>query len=172
VIAGLLAGIVVFLWGAASHMLLPLSEVGVGEPRDQAVLAQLQQALPEEGVYMLPWLQRAQWDDEQATAAFSQHARNSPSAFIGYQPVGRDPMQMGTQMGIQLVSDALAGMLAALVVSFAAVGFFPRALLVTAMGVFAWLVVSVPYWNWFRFPLDYTLANLAMHAIGWYLGGL
>lgn len=172
VIAGVIAGIVVFFWGAVSHMLLPLGEVGLGAPRDEAALPALQASLPAEGVYLLPWLDAEQWGDEQATAAYSERARTSPYAFVVYNPIGRDPMAMGGMLGKQWVSDTLAGIVAAWIVSFAAVGFFHRALLVTAMGVFGWLAISVPYWNWYRFPLDFTLANLASQGIGWYLGGL
>jgi hypothetical protein len=39
------------------------------------------------------------------------------------------------------------------------------------MGAFAWLTVSAPYWNWYRFPQDFSLANLAMLLIGWLLAG-
>jgi uncharacterized membrane protein len=40
------------------------------------------------------------------------------------------------------------------------------------MGLFAWLVVSVPYWNWYRFPLDFTLGSLIDNVAGWFLAGL
>jgi hypothetical protein len=29
----------------------------------------------------------------------------------------------------------------------------------------------LPYWNWYRFPLDFTLAALAEQLIGWLLAG-
>ena len=172
VIAGVIAGIVMFLWGAVSHMLLPIGQIGLEAPSDESALSALQSSLPEEGVYMLPWLDREHWEDEAAIAAFSERAGNAPYAFVVYNPVGRDPMAMGGMLGMQLLSDVLAAILAAWVVSYAVVRFFHRALMVTAIGVFAWLAVSVPYWNWYRFPLDFTLANLAHLGIGWYLAGL
>ena len=41
-----------------------------------------------------------------------------------------------------------------------------------AMGVFAWLAVSVPYWNWYRFPLEFTAAALVQTLVGALLAGL
>lgn len=172
VIAGLLAGAVVFIWGAFSHMVLPLGHVGFGDPADESSLQAMQASLPGEGVYMLPHLPMEQWSDEAATTAFAERAVASPYAFVIYQPQGRDPLAMGGLLGVQFVGVALAGILAAWIVSLAALTFMQRTLMVTAMAAFAWLVISLPYWNWYRFPLDFTLASLAEQVIGWLLGGL
>ena len=45
------------------------------------------------------------------------------------------------------------------------------ALIAGALGVFAWLAVSVPYWNWYMFPTDFTLSGLLELLIGWLLSG-
>jgi hypothetical protein len=45
-------------------------------------------------------------------------------------------------------------------------------IIAAAMGVFAWLSVSVPYWTWYRFPLNFTLGSLAEQLIGWILAGI
>ena len=37
--------------------------------------------------------------------------------------------------------------------------------------LFGWVTINVPQWNWYRFPLDFTLANLATEAVGWLLAG-
>lgn len=172
VIAGVLAGIVVFIWGAFSHMVLPLGHVGFDDPSDEAALQAMQSTLPEEGVYMLPHLPMDQWEDEAAVAAFSERAASSPFALVIYQPQGRNPMDMGGQLGIQFLTVVLGGILAAWIVSLGALGFAQRTLVVTAMAAFAWLAISLPYWNWYRFPLDFTVANLVENLVGWTLGGL
>jgi hypothetical protein len=46
-----------------------------------------------------------------------------------------------------------------------------RVLCVTLFGVLGWLTVSVPQWNWYSFPIDYTLASLVNLAAGWTLAG-
>jgi hypothetical protein len=47
-----------------------------------------------------------------------------------------------------------------------------RTLAVTLMGLFAWLTVSVPHWNWYRFPAAFTTGEGLDGVIGWLLGGL
>jgi hypothetical protein len=176
VLAGLLGGLVVFFWGAASHMALPLGEIGLRKPDapvQQAALAALRDNLGVEGVYLLPMMSDAQWADPEQAAAFSREAGRMPFAFVVFQPQGVDTMaQFPMLLGRQAVSDILGALVAAWIVSLMAVSLLRRALAVAGMGVFAWLAISLPYWNWYRFPLDFTLATLATQAIGWLLGGL
>lgn len=176
ILAGLLGGIVVFLWGAAAHMVLDIGELGLRVPPEAAqqdALASLRENLGEEGVYLLPMLQKDQWEDADAQAAFADHAAQLPYAFVVFQPRGiHITEQFPLLLARQGASDILAALLAALVISFTAAGFFTRLLLVGVMGVFAWLTISVPYWNWYRFPADFTLANLIGQVVGWLLAGL
>ena len=44
-----------------------------------------------------------------------------------------------------------------------------RVLVGAAAGLFAWLAVSVPYWNWYMFPGDFTFGALLEQVIGWTL---
>lgn len=41
-----------------------------------------------------------------------------------------------------------------------------------SMGLFVWITISIPYWNWYRFPADFTLAQGIDEIIGWFLGGM
>jgi hypothetical protein len=43
---------------------------------------------------------------------------------------------------------------------------------VTLFGAGAALVGPFMFWNWFHFPLDFTLAEVADLVIGWTLAGL
>ncbi|CAM5616810.1 hypothetical protein [Rhodanobacter lindaniclasticus] len=64
-VAGLIGGIVMFLWGVAAHMALGLGEVGLRLPVNENVaLSGLQQGLGDQaGVYILPALDPQQMDD-------------------------------------------------------------------------------------------------------------
>jgi hypothetical protein len=171
-ITGLIGGIVFFLWGAFAHMALPIGEMGMEGPTDEAaVMAGLRQGLPSEGVYYLPYLAPAQMQDDAATTAYSARALASPYAFVVYQPEGRDPMDMGRNLGIQFVSDTLSAMVVAFVLALGSLGFGRRVMVAAAIGLFSWLTVSVPYWNWYRFPTDFTVGNLLEQVIGWALAG-
>lgn len=177
-IAGLLGGIVLFIWGFVSHMVLPLGEVGLKTlpfaQQDTVIEAARGAFVQGTGVYIVPGFEdMADYSDKARAKAVGERAASLPYAFVVYQPQGVDVINdMGPNLGIELATNVLAALLAAFVVSHAAARLGRRALLVAAMGLFAWLSISVPYWNWYRFPLDFTLANLAMQVIGWGLAGL
>lgn len=51
-------------------------------------------------------------------------------------------------------------------------GFGRRVAIAAALGLFAWLAVNVPYWNWYLFPLEFTLGAALDQVIGWTVAGL
>ncbi|MDR6640857.1 MULTISPECIES: hypothetical protein [Luteibacter] len=171
--ATLIGGLVMFLWGAFAHMVLPLGEMSMRAPLDEdRVIASLKQGLPAEaGIYVLPHFDRGAADDEKARAAFSAKAVASPFAFIVYEPHGRDSMQMGVNLFHQWVTNTLGAWILALVMIRAGVGVTRGLVLGLAMGVFSWLSISVPYWNWYRFPDAFTVGSLLEIAFGWLLAG-
>jgi len=145
VIAGLLGGVVFFIWGAVAHMMLPIGEMGMKQPTSEdAVLAGVRDSLPGEGVYTVPGLTPAQMEDEAAVAAYSQKAKASPYAFIVYQPQGKDGMDMGRNLAMQFVSDTLSALAVAFVLALGAFGFGRRVFVSGLLGLFSWLTISVP----------------------------
>ena len=125
-----------------------------------------------DGVYMVPGLAPDLYEEAAATAAYSAKAVANPNATIINSPVGRDGMQMGRQLAIEFATCFLAGLLAAWLMNLAASGFGKRVAISPMLGLFAWLVISVPYWNCFRFPLELTIGSLIMTMVGWFLAGL
>jgi hypothetical protein len=171
-IAGLLGGLVFFIWGALAHMALPIGEMGMKTATaEEPVLAALRDNLPGEGVYVVPGLAPAQMSDEAAVKAYSARAKANPYAFVVYQPQGRDGMDMGGNLVKQYLSDTLSALVAAFVLALGAFGFGKRVLVAGALGLFSWLSISAPYWNWYRFPLDFTVGNLIEQVLGWLLAG-
>lgn len=172
-VAGLIGGIVMFLWGVTAHMALGLGEVGFKLPVNENVaLSGLQEGLGgQAGVYLLPSLDPKKMNDPAEVQAYSIKAVRSPYALVVYQPHGTDMMRMGPQIGRQWASDTLSALALAFVMGVAALSFRRRLSVAAAAAVFAWLSTLLPYWNWYRFPLDFTLAALAEQLIGWLLAG-
>jgi hypothetical protein len=172
-VAGLIGGIVMFIWGVAAHMALGLGEVGFRQPVNENVaLAGLQEGLGgRAGVYSLPSLDPKQMNDPAQVRAYSLKAVRSPYAWVIYQPQGTDMTRMGPQIRRQWASDTLAALALAFVMGLAGLGFRRRLAVAAAAAVFAWLGTLWPYWNWYRFPLDFTLAGLAEQLIGWLIAG-
>lgn len=173
-IAGIIGGVVLFVWGAVAHMALPIGEMGmrVAIEQDAALSALQTSASQGEGVYMLPGIAPEHMSDEAAMSAFAARYGNSPFAFVVYAPGGNPAMtSMGPNLAVQFVSVTLGALIAAWILALGAFGFGRRVLLAGAMAVFAWLAISVPYWNWYRFPLEFTLGTLLEQLIGWLLAG-
>lgn len=172
-VAGLIGGILMFVWGVAAHMALGLGEVGIKLPTNENIaLSGLQQGLGEQaGVYMLPSLDPKKMGDVAEVRTYSIKAVRSPYAFVVYQPQGTDMMRMGPQIGRQWASDTLSALALAFVMGLAVVGFRRRLAIAAAAAIFAWLSTLLPYWNWYRFPLDFTLAALVEQLVGWLIAG-
>jgi hypothetical protein len=172
-VAGLLGGIVFFAWGAFAHMVLPIGEMGMGLAKsDDAVIAALRDNLPGEGVYMVPGLAPEKMSDPVASKAYSEKSKANPFAFIVYQPVGRDNTDMGRMLGIQAATDIASALVLAWVLSLGVAGFGRRVLACGALGLFSWLTVSAPYWNWYRFSDAFTFGNLLEQVVGWLIAGV
>lgn len=172
-IAGLIGGIAMFVWGAVAHMLLGLGSIGMKLPvAEDMVLNSLHQGLGmEAGVYVLPSLDPRKMSDAPVVHAYAEKAKASPYAWLIYVPQGDDLTQMGPQLGRQWASDTLSALALAFVMGLAALGFARRLGIAAAVAIFAWLSAMVPYWNWYRFPLDFTLAALVEQLGGWLLAG-
>lgn len=172
-LAGLIGGIVIFMWGALAHVTLGLGNVGIHAPvNENIVLASLPQGLGSQpGIYILPWLDPAQLSDAPTRQAYAAKASSSPYAWVVYQPRGGDLTQLGRSLPWQWASDTLAAMLMAFVMAFAALGFGRRVAIAGAAAIYAWLNTMVPYWNWYRFPADFTDTALIEQLIGWLLAG-
>lgn len=172
IIAGVLAGLVLFVWSFLVHAVLPLGQVGMQAPRDEApVLAALQAGLPEAGLYFLPYIAPEQMGDAAAVEAWRERAARSPYALVIFEPQGGDQVHMGRNLALQWVNVTVAGVLVAWLLSLVPATLGRRIGLAAVLGAVAWLSVSVPYWIWYRFPLDFTLAALVEHVLGWTLAG-
>ena len=172
-IAAIFGGIMMFLWGGAAHMALGLGNVGIHQPaHEDAVLGSLHEGLGSQpGVYLLPSFDPNKWKDPAAKAAYAQKANVSPYALVVYLPQGEDMTQMGGELLRQWASDTLSALALALVMGLAVFSFGRRMLIAAVAPIFAWLSVLVPYWNWYRFPGDFTWAALVEQLIGWLLAG-
>lgn len=171
-IAGLLGGLTLFVWGMLAHTVLPLGEAGMRQSKSEdAVIAVLQENMPATGVYMVPGLSAEQMADDAAVKAYQEKAPTVPNAMIFYQENGRDGTQMGRNLLAEYLCNTLAALLVAIILALAPLSKARRILLSGGLGVFAWLSVSAPYWNWYRFPQEFSLANLAMLVLGWLLSG-
>ena len=173
-IAALIGGTLVWVWGAVAHMALPIGEMGFRTADEQhAALNALQGSTRSgPGVYMLPGLAPEQWGDEEAVAAFVEEYAGSPYAFVVFRPEGNPGhLSMAPNLVRHWISSVLAAGIISWVLSLGAFGFGQRVLIAGGLGLFAWLAVNVPQWNWYLFPTDFTIGAALDQVIGWLIAG-
>ncbi len=166
---GILGGLAVFIWSFIAHMVLPIGSMGLKTiPNSEGpVLEAMKSNIQEPGLYFMPGhdMSRAPTEEE------NRKYEVGPTAFLVYHPTGVKPMSLG-QLLRQLLFQILGGLIAAYIVSLTVAPLGVRAFAVTLIGLFAWLTVNLPHWNWYRFPAAFTIGAGLTGVIGWLLGGL
>jgi hypothetical protein len=172
-VAGIIGGILMFIWGAIAHMALGLGNAGLRAPaHEDTVLSSLHAGLgTEPGVYILPWLGPEHMSDPAAVKAYGDKAQAAPYAWVVYLPQGDDMTRMTPQLLRQWASDTLGALALAFLMGLAALSFRQRMSVAVVATLFAWLSVLAPYWNWYRFPTSLVEAALVEQLVGWLIAG-
>jgi hypothetical protein len=163
-LAGIAAGIALFLWEAVAHMATPLGMMGFRPlQHEDAVSDALRAQIPTRGLYVFP----APKPDG------SQPAPGTPVGLLMFHPHGL-PELTPQQFGMQLALDIAAMLLAAIVLSQVGpqASGMARFLLVVAMAFFPVIRSELPLWNWYGYPRRYIAAQMAIHVVGFAAGGL
>lgn len=172
-LAAVVGGLLMFVWGAVSHMLTPLGGAGFkamppdGEP---AVVEALRANVPDDGLYMFPGMDQLESGDKQAQEEWMRRYAAGPSGILVYHPHGGRTMN-AQLLGTELLTNILAVALAAWAAAHART-YGRRLALVTAFGLAAWLSIEASYWNWYGFPTTYVLAQLIDQVTGFFVAGL
>jgi hypothetical protein len=171
-IAGVVGGLIVFVWSAVAHMALPIGTMGLKVlPNEAPVLAALSSAVPEAGLYFFPGMDMSGKMTDEQTAAWTQKYRTGPAGILVYKPQGGEPLAP-TMFVTELLSTVFAAVVAAWVISITSASYGARVAAVCLMGLFGWLSLSVSYWNWYGFPTSYIAGEAIDQIVGWLLGGL
>jgi hypothetical protein len=177
IMGGMLGGLVMFLWGAVSWMVLPWHDLTMGKFTDELAVAEVIAAnAPQSGIYLLP---NAQQLDPQANEAAREQARADALArmqsglflFVSVAREGTDftnPWLFVRSLIIQIVAATL---ITVLLVQTRGLHFWCRVGFVETAGVLIGVLATFPLWNWWQFPLRYTLVNFADLIISITLAG-
>lgn len=175
-IAGLAGGVVMFLWGFVSHEALPLGEMPIRTiTNEDVVIGALKTHLNRPGFYLIPGegMMSPEAKDPQSPIRREEKYRRGPTAVMFYHPDGKDP-SLPTLLMTEFTTNLVSCLLAAWFVSCAAASlrsYVSRVLFITLLGLFAFIVVNVPYWNWYRFTDDFTLVEMVIRVGGFALVG-
>ncbi len=151
---------------------LPLGTIGVHKlPNEDGILAAFRGSITEPGFYFFPGIDHSKPVSQSETEAVYAKIKQGPAGVLVIHPEGREamsPRQLGTELATNVVSAAPGGMAA----EQSGVGLSRAHLIRDVLGIFGFVTVSVPYWNWYGFPTDFTLAEAIDHVVGWFLAGL
>ncbi len=177
ILAGVLGGIALFLWEGLAHTVLPLGLAGVKAlPNEDAVTAGLRQNLRESGFYFFPAAEMTPGltaEQQKAVAARAdEQVRTGTSGIMVVYPHGRD-FSFGRGLVIQGLGDILLCLIAAFLVAQAVwLPYLGRVAFVGLLGLFPFLASDFPFWTWYGFPIEFTVAQLTVHVVGFLVAGL
>ena len=171
-IAGIVAGIIVFCWGAVTHIVLPLGEIGLNIESTPATAAVLEtvKGLPESGIYMMPGRDTSITDEDERMQSQLDAWTAGPATVVVLQADGGPTM--GAALGQQFLASVLAGCVAAMVLAGCSCGYGYRVMLVGLMGLFTWFNTDASLWIWYGFSNDYTLMTGMNLVAGWLVAGI
>lgn len=169
-ISGLLGGVVIFIWGFVSHMVLPLGTAGMKVlPNEDMMIAAMRDNIKETAVYLFPGHNPNSTMDEQM-----QKREQGPAGFLVYHPNGLPGLGLKLLL-TELFTNIISALIAAFLLSKALgslTSFSSRALFVFVIGFVPFFAIDVSYWNWYGFPTAFSLASLVDQAVGFGLAGL
>lgn len=166
IVAGILGGIILFIWGTISWMVLPWHKKTMHEFTDQTAVSQVIQAnAPTSGIYFSPSMKQKQ------QVATTQQIK-PPMIFAAINLKGM-PATLWPCMIAALITQVIAAFLVAwLLMGTAMTHYICRVGFVVVFALAAGIVTHIPNWIWFRFSTDYTVVAIADLLIGWFLAGL
>jgi hypothetical protein len=165
----LVGGIVLFVWGSIAHLATPLSQVGIRSmPNEDAVMETMRANLSEPGLYFFPGI--AGNADEAAMKAWEEKAMRGPTGIMVYQVRSEGALPPRLLIN-EALSNVLVGLLAAVVLAQISGGLAFRAVMAGVIALIGSVDIYGSYWNWYKFPTDYTLAQTVILVVGYVLMG-
>ncbi len=177
-LAGILGGVVMFIWTSIAHMALPLGEASLREiPNESAVLGAMQNNIGEQtGLYIFPapgvGKNATRQEKNEAMKHMGEKMATNPSGILMYHAPGR-PFTLGKWLGIEFGTELLEAILVLFLLAQTRIASFAgRVGFVLAAGILAAIATNVSYWNWYGFPGVYTAGYMFIQIVGFFLVGI
>ena len=175
--AGILGGVVMFIWNFVAHDLLPLGEMGVDIlPNEDTITSALQTNLADNsGFYIFPsgGLTPGATGEQKKAAmkkAEEQMAAGAAGILI-YRP--KRIFNFPKRLIIEVGTDVAEALLAVFLLAQTGIrGFGGKVGFVFTAGILTAITTNVPYANWYGFPKDFTLGQMIIQVIGFLLIGI
>ena len=176
-LAGILGGVVMFIWNFVAHDLLPIGEMGVKTiSNEDAVRSALDTNLGDKlGFYIFPsGGYTSGMSGEEKKAAMKKMEEQTAAGAAGiliYRP--KRVFNFPKRLAEQFATDVLLGLLAIFLLAGCQMTTFGGKVgFVFIVGIIASIATNVPYANWYGFPKDYTLGQMITQIVGFLLVGI
>ena len=176
-LAGILGGIVMFIWNFVAHDLLPLGHMGVKTiSNEDAVRSALDTNIGDNpGFYIFPsGGYTPGMSGEEQKAAMKKAMEQTESGAAGiliYRP--KRIFNFPKRLIIQFATDVFLAWLAVFLLAQTRInGFGGKIGFVLTAGILAAVATNVPYANWYGFPKSYTLGQMIIQVVGFFLVGI
>lgn len=174
-LGALLAAVAMIIWGFIYWVALPFGASSISTlPNEDTVRATLSQNLTASGAYVFPGMDPNAADKAAAEKSFREKSVAGPVGLLIYKKEGGEPMAPATIVtGFvhEFIAAVLMGILLAMALPALPI-YGQRVLFVFVGGVFAAYAIDSGYYNWWSFPIGFTLANGIYTVLAWLIAGL
>jgi len=172
-LAGIVGGIAVFLMGFVCHAILELQTRAMANiPESSTFIDDVKARGLNHGVYGFPDMPTAEEQkDAEKMKAHTEQWMAGPSGLLIIAHPGQG---MGEMLGKEFVTNVIAALLAAWIVSLFSsdIGFGRRCAAVMLMGVFAWASLGASYGIWYGFSHEFVHDELFCALLEWSVAGV
>lgn len=177
VLGTILGAIILFLWSFIAWTFIPWpSEPLRSFTNQDAVIAAIKANTPHSGNYLLPnEVKRTPgMTAEQYQKAMQDALSRMTQGPVIFAAVRLEPFgSMTKPLVIKFLTDVVVALLATLLLlQTRRLSYAGRVAFVTALGVIIFVGASVDEWNWWSFSNAYTLMQMGVLVIGWFLASL
>ena len=178
IIAGIVGGILIFMWAFVAHMFLPIGHWGVQSvpvAGNAAIQTAIGDNMHREGLYFYPGVEDMDKTmmDPAAHAAYEETYKAGPSGIIIVVPKGEGSFTPNKLIR-EFLTDVAAAILGALLVFWGVdrSSLFRTFGMSLAMGLMAWFLISTSYNIWYRFPRDMIIGEGITESVGFAIAGI
>jgi hypothetical protein len=155
---GLIGGVILFIWSAASWMLFPMYTNQFHTfSNEESVQSTISANAPVSGLYTVP--------------AMGNCSKNGPYLFAAIKTEGMNCSMTGA-MASALAVRIIAAIIVAALLFQTKLKFKKSVLFITAIGFLLGMVGVMPLVIWFGFPGMYAFVSIFESVVGWFLAGL
>jgi len=172
IVPALITAVVVFIWMFISWGVLYWHNIDIKIFPDETEIMHMKAVMHEPGIYVYPGFPPG--EEKAKTEWEAKHIAGPIVNFMVYNPAGADPTNpilFIKSFVINFIAAFVAGVLLMMTLAQNP-SYWRRVIFVMMLGLFAAFIGPFVEWNWWGFPLSYTLVNVVDYCVTWLLAGL